>query len=61
MNAAAALADLAARHWAFERIENGLGASLAGDDAGDAILFRESAGDYARRYRVAANLLSELD
>jgi uncharacterized protein (DUF885 family) len=61
MNAGAALADLAARHWAFERIENGLGAFLAGDDAGDAVLFRESAGDYARRDCVAANLLSELD
>ena len=57
MNAAAALADLAARYWAFERIENGLGAFLAGDDAGDPVLFRESAGDYARRDRAAADFL----
>ena len=61
MNAAAALADLAARYWAFERIENGLGAFLAGDDAGDPVLFRESAGDYARRDRAAADFLDELD
>jgi uncharacterized protein (DUF885 family) len=61
MNAAAALADLAARYWAFERIENGLGAFLAGDDAGEPVLFRESAADYVRREHVAGDFLGELD
>jgi uncharacterized protein (DUF885 family) len=60
MNAAAALADLAARYWAFERLENGLGAFLAGDDAGDPVLFRESIDDCARRDRLAGEFLTEL-
>ena len=60
MNAAASLAALTDRYWTFERIENGLGAFLAGDDTGEPFLFRESADDYARRDQAAADFLNQL-
>jgi uncharacterized protein (DUF885 family) len=63
MNASAALADLADladRYWRFECHETPLAAVLAGQATVDAVLFRESAADHARRQAGAAALLAEL-
>ena len=54
------LADLAERYWQFECREIPLAAALAGQATVDAVLFRESAADHARRDRGAGGLLAEL-
>ncbi len=53
------LADLAGRYWQFECYELPLSAAMAGVALPDAVLFRESADDHARRDRRAAELLAE--
>ncbi len=53
------LADLAERYWQFECHELPLSAAMAGVALPDAVLFRESADDHARRDRRAAELLAE--
>jgi uncharacterized protein (DUF885 family) len=58
---AARIADLAKRYWQFECYELPLFAVLAGEKLPDAVLFRESEFDHQRRYRVAGELLAELD
>jgi uncharacterized protein (DUF885 family) len=60
MNTAQTLADLAQRYWRFECHEIPLTAALAGEPTGDAVLFRESAADHARRNADAGALLAEL-
>ena len=54
------LAALAERYWRFECEETPLAAALAGEPLPDATLFRESADDWARRDRRAAELLESL-
>jgi uncharacterized protein (DUF885 family) len=58
---AAALADLAARHWHFLCHELPLTAVLAGESTPDSVLFRESPADYERRYHAAGVLLAEVE
>lgn len=58
---AAALADLAARHWRFLCHELPLTAVLAGESTPDPVLFRESPADHERRYRTAGALLAEAE
>ncbi len=53
------LADLAERYWQFECHELPLSAALAGVRLADAVLFRESAADHARRDARAGELLAE--
>jgi uncharacterized protein (DUF885 family) len=53
------LADLAERYWQFECHELPLTAAMAGVALPDAVLFRESADDHARRDRRAGELLAE--
>ena len=53
------LADLAERYWQFECHELPLTAALAGVALPDAVLFRESAADHARRAQRAIELLAE--
>lgn len=60
MTPSEALADLAERYWQFECHEIPLSAVLAGQPTADAVLFRESAADHARRDAGAAALLAEL-
>jgi uncharacterized protein (DUF885 family) len=60
MNAAAALADLAARYWQYERTESPFAAFLAGQAGDEAVLFRESCADYERRYGLAGQMLETL-
>jgi uncharacterized protein (DUF885 family) len=55
------LADLAERYWRFECREIPLTAVLAGQPTPDAVLFRESAEDHARRDARAAALLAEAE
>jgi uncharacterized protein (DUF885 family) len=54
------LADLARRYWQFECHEMPLTGVLAGQAIPDAVLFRESAADHARRASGAAALLAEV-
>ncbi len=61
MTASQELADLAARYWRFECHEIPLSGALAGQATCDAVLFRESAADHARRDVGAGALLAELD
>lgn len=60
-DAAAALGDLAERYWHFECEETPLMPAMAGQALPDAVLFRESPDDHARRDRRAADLLTELN
>ena len=55
------LADLADHYWRFERRATPLLAALGGEPTDDAVLFRESADDYAWRNRTAGELKTELD
>ena len=55
-----ALATLAERYWRFECQEMPLSAALAGAKLDDAVLFRESPLDHARRDARAGELLVEL-
>ena len=55
------LLDLAERYWRFECFELPLAAVLAGQPTADAVLFRESAADHARRSTGAAAQLVELN
>ena len=55
------LADLAERYWQFECHELPLSAAMAGVALPDAVLFRESATDHARRDRCAADLLADAE
>ena len=57
----AELADLAELYWQFECHELPLTAAMAGVQLPDAILFRESAEDHARRDRRAGELLAQAD
>lgn len=57
----AALADLAERYWRFECHELPLTAAMAGVPLPDAVLFRESASDHARRQAHASGLLAEAE
>ena len=61
INTPALLADLAERYWRFECHEIPLSAALAGQATNDAVLFRESAADHARRDFGAGALLAEVD
>ncbi len=54
------LDELAESYWRFECEETPLAAALAGVPLPDATLFRESAGDWARRDRRAGELLQRL-
>jgi uncharacterized protein (DUF885 family) len=56
-----AVASLAERYWRFECHEMPLGAVLAGAPLPDAVLFRESAEDHARRHRKATELLADAE
>jgi uncharacterized protein (DUF885 family) len=56
-----ALADLAERYWQFECHELPLTAVMAGVALPDAVLFRESAADHARRDHRAAELLAQAE
>ncbi len=58
---AARLAALAERYWQFERHEMPLTAAMAGEALPDAVLFRESAADHARRHAKAGELLAEAE
>ncbi len=55
------VADLAARYWQFECHELPLTAAMAGVELPDAVLFRESAADHARRDQRAAALLAQVE
>ncbi|MCA2997882.1 MAG: DUF885 domain-containing protein [Rhodocyclaceae bacterium] len=55
------LAALAARYWELECRELPLTAALAGIALPDAVLFRESAEDHARRNRHAGELLADTE
>lgn len=55
------LAELAERYWQFECQELPLSAAMAGVALPDAMLFRESAADHARRDRRAADLLADAE
>ena len=55
------LADLAARYWRFLCHELPMTAVMAGEATSDAVLYRESPADYDRRYRVAGEMLAELN
>jgi uncharacterized protein (DUF885 family) len=55
------VARLAERYWEFECYELPLSAALAGVDLPDAVLFRESAQDHARRDQRASVLLGEAE
>ncbi|MFN0184943.1 MAG: DUF885 domain-containing protein [Aquabacterium sp.] len=55
------LADLAERYWQLECHELPLTAAMAGVALPDAVLFRESADDHARRDRRAGELLADAD
>jgi uncharacterized protein (DUF885 family) len=61
MSANAALSDLAERYWRFECAEAPLTPILAGVPCDAEILFREAPSDYARRDRIAGEMLAELD
>lgn len=56
---AQALAELAERYWQFECHELPLTAAMAGVPLPDAVLFRESVADHARRDQRAAELLAD--
>jgi uncharacterized protein (DUF885 family) len=55
------VADLAERYWRLECHELPLTAALAGVKLPDAMLFRESADDHARRDRRAGELLADAE
>jgi uncharacterized protein (DUF885 family) len=55
------VADLAERYWQLECHELPLTAAMAGVALPDAVLFRESADDHARRKRRAEELLAEAE
>ena len=59
--AARDLQKLASRYWDFECQEFPFAAVLAGEDTGDAVLFRESPDDYERKCERAVEFLAELD
>jgi uncharacterized protein (DUF885 family) len=55
------VADLAERYWQLECHELPLTAAIAGVALPDAVLFRESADDHARRDRRASELLADAE
>ena len=57
----ARLAALAERYWRFECHEMPLTAAMAGEALPDAVLFRESVDDHARRNTKAGELLAEAE